>query len=343
MTRLTFAIALLSFSLTTPGLAGERSPATTIKTLDTMVVGADLSGPAIWEFTRGGKRVFILGTYTPIPDELRFDDAGIQSRIAQSGVVISSPGLVVGDNIGLFRGLTLWPSIHRSKFNPDRQTLQDILPAQTFEAWRRAKGEFLGDGASADRLRPMYAAYELFKGATKRSRLNTSSVTAPLIERAARTRGVPWIDARYRLSINDPKEATRRFTVSRSDDIQCLEQTLDQLAPFLRKASAAGDAWGQGDLQRFTALGRPDKLMRSCWAQLTNHAIGAQQGIGDIDLQVDATWLAAVEHSLAAHDTVFTALPLRELMDSTGAAAALLRAGFQGAPPPGRRASDEAP
>jgi hypothetical protein len=323
----------LSLALGT-GTAAANQPAAVpasgpVRTLGAMVVSADQSAPPIWEFTRGEKKVWILGTFPLLPEGMKFNASGIESRIAQSDVVLGPPGLVVGADIGLFRGLTLWPSIHRAKFNPDNKSLRDVLSAATYAKWKVARARFLGGDDDVDRLRPMYAAYELFKAAKEQAHASMDSAADPVIERAARRQNVPRADARYRLAIREPKDAVKRFNVSGTDDISCLEDTLDRIEPFVQTAAVRGDAWASGDLTRLSEFSNSGSELNFCWARLTNQAIGVQQGFADIDREMDARWLGELQTVLASHDTVFTTLAVKELIGSTGLAAALQRDGFQ--------------
>lgn len=325
--------SVLTLALGT-GAAAANQPAAApaseaVRTLGTMVVNANQSGPAIWEFTRGSKKVWVLGTFPLLPERLKFNASAIEARIAQSGVVLGSPGLVVGADIGLFRGLTLWPSIHRAKFNPDNRSLRDVLSPGTYAKWKVARSRFLGNDEDADRLRPMYAAYELFKAAVEQTHASTDSAAGPVIERAAKKQSVPRADARFRLAIREPKDAVKQFNVSGTDDIRCLEETLDRIEQFIQTATIRGDAWASGDLSRLSEFLASGSELNFCWARLTNQAIGVQQGFTDIDRRVDARWLEELRTALAGHDTVFTTLAVKELIGATGLAAALQRDGFQ--------------
>ena len=323
----------LALAMSTGAVAANQRTAvpasSPVRNLGTMVVSANQSGPAIWEFTRGRKKVWVLGTFPPLPEGLRFNSSEIEARIAQSDVVLGSPGLVVGANIGIFRGLTLWPSVHRTKFNPDKRLLQDVLSPATYAKWKAARSIFIGNDAGADRLRPMYAAYELFKVVVEQTQTSMDSAAGPDIERAAKKQNVQRVDARFRLAISEPKDAVKQFNVAGTDDVGCLEETLDRIVPFMQMSAIRGEAWASGDVSRLSELSRSGSEVNFCWARLTNQAIGVQQGFADIDRQVDAKWLEELRTALASHDTVFTTLAVKELVGSSGLAAALQRDGFQ--------------
>ncbi|MDR7133275.1 uncharacterized protein YbaP (TraB family) [Lysobacter niastensis] len=310
---------------------GSAEPDT--RTLDAVVVNGSQPGPAVWEFSRGRKTIWILGTLQPLPEHAEFNTSEIERRIAKSQAVLGSRGLLIGDNISIFRGLMLWPSIRRVKFNADGRALKDVLPPATYARWLQAKARYIGDDADIERLRPMYAAYSLFEAARKARDLKYESGVDSLVRRAAKQHDVPLIDRSLRLSISDPRRAVREFAVPRAEDIRCLDQTLDHLDGFVRTAQEVGDAWTVGDLARIKALSNEDAVVDGCWAQLTNEAIGRQQGIQDLYAQVDERWLDSLHRALREQDTVFATLPVRDLLDSKGLVAELKREGFQVVPP----------
>ena len=299
-----------------------------IHTLETVSASTTASGPPMWEFTRGSKRIVVLGTMTYLPEGLSFDTAGIERHVAQSQVVVSSPGLVVGDNIGLFRGLTLWPGIRRNKFNDDNRTLSDVLPADVYREWEKARQAYSHTRTGGERLRPMYAAMELFEAVAKDAKLAPGTPSARIVADAASSHGIPTIDARFRLAIADPKAAVKQFHVSSADDVQCLKQTIDRLVTFVQESRNLGEAWSSGDQMRLEEWRAQDRPSLSCWSALTNQAIARQEGFTDLQGQIHQSWNARLQQALEANDTIFTSLPLRELLDANGLSSSLRRAGF---------------
>ena len=297
------------------------------KTLGAVVVTGAQSGPKIWKFQRGRKIIWVLGTLQPLSKGATFNTEEIRARLAKSDVVLDREGLVIGDNIGIFRGLTLWPAIRRSKFNPSGRPLRDLLPPTTYDRWLQAKAKYIGRNNGVDRLRPMYAAYELFEAAVRKAGLVTANPAYAMINKEAKKLDIPIIDTKMRLSINNPRDAVTEFAVPQADDIRCLEQTLDRLDRFAQNAATLGDAWSEGDVARLNHTS--NAAISACWARLTNEAIGKQQGISDLYHLVETRWIDALNRALREHDVVFTTMPVRDLLDSTGLAAALNREGFR--------------
>lgn len=323
------ALSLLPFTGRAEADVVATVPPTPSRTSTLTSVVVRPAGPAIWKFQRGQKTIWVLGTYLPLPKDILFDTGDIERHVAQSQAVLGSHGLVTGDNIGIFRGLTLWPSIRRNKFNSDNETLREVVPPDTYARWLQAKAKYIGDDKGVESLRPMYAAFELFEAAMKKSNLSAASRVGRVIDRAATRNDVPFIDAKLRLAISNPKNTVKGFDVNRVDDVRCLEQTLHRLDDVVHAAQELGEAWATGDVDRFSAMASERNVMDFCWARLTNEAIGRQQGISDVYRQVDVRWLEALNLALREHDTVFTTLHLRDLIEVKGPLTALQREGFQ--------------
>lgn len=302
-----------------------------IHTLDSVKASAPPLGPPVWKFTRNGKKILVLGTISYLPRNLPLDFSQVTQEIAGAQAFVSAPGLVVGDNIGFFRGLFLWPGIRKNRLNEDGRTLRDVLPPALFSKWEHA--ESIYGPVSSERLRPAYAAFELFDAAANRSKLDADPSAISLVRNTARKQGLEVIDARLRLPIWNPKQAVRDFRIASTDDVQCLRQTLDRLDDFLRQVKPLGDAWAAGDVGSLEAWANDRSSMAYCWSTLTNQAIARQQGISDLHQAVDDRWMQEIGKALASHDTVFTTMSLRELFEADGIGAKLRRIGFEmGAP-----------
>jgi len=322
---LLFSSACFSFST---GAASASSVDADAQTLGAVVITGKMQSPALWTASRGIKKVYILGTPQTLPENLTWNFTDIDQRISSSEVVLGPRGLIVGDNIGIFRGLTLWPSIRGTKRNPEGHSLRDVLAPDVYARWREEKAKYLDDN-DAERLRPLYAAFELFEAATKKAGLTSGASVDAMVAKTARKYRVATYDVRFRLSIKDPADAVARFDIAAAEDARCLEQTLGQLEEFLSAAVEVGNAWAAGDIGRMQASGANGATFTACWARLTNDAIAKQQGIGDLHSRVEAAWLEGLHSALRDHDKVFATLPVRDLTNPNGILAVLQREGFE--------------
>jgi len=291
-------------------------------------VQGEAGRPQIWLYRRGDKQVWILGSVTTIPRNTAFDASEIARKISDSSTVVGAPGQAIGENIGLFRALTLWGSVHKEKFNKGDARLSDLLPAATYAHWQSLKSKLLGSNDGTERLRPMYAAYELFKAASKQMDFSDISPASAAVRDTARKLGRDVVDGRFHLPVSDARVTVAAFEVSRADDIACLERTMTAIDELLPNVLRLRDAWATGDMPTLEESTKHDTTVNYCWAMLTNQAIAKNEGVSDLQSAMDQSWLQAVNTALTKGNSVFTVLPAADLIAGRGPAALLLRDGF---------------
>jgi uncharacterized protein YbaP (TraB family) len=320
MTRIAvFAACLLTLAAT----ASATDQSTT--QLARVTVVGKTTGPAIWELQRGDKTLWILGTLHPVPKDIRVDTTEIEARIAQSQVVLGPSGIAIGEDMGVFKMLFLFPAASKAQNNPDGKTLRDVLPADIHARWTAAKQKFLGRGDGIERRRPLYAAFELYAAALKQSGL-TPSIPNPSARLASRN-DIPYRDARLHVAVEGPRKAIKQFAAATLPDTQCLVETLDRLDADLARMRPRAEAWAHGDVARLAQL-RYHEQMDTCMQALGSNATIQQHGMADMTNQMRTRWLAETRNALRDHDRVFSSLPIRVLLDADGPLRALEAEGF---------------
>jgi len=331
--RLQRACCAFIVLLASAGQLGAQEPGTAetvekVTNLDAMVISATDAGPHIWEYRRGDQKVLVLGTVYPVPTGLDFVPATLQKSIDASSVVIGSPGVVVGEGIGLFRGLTLWSSVRRSKYLPEGRTLSDVLPPGDYQRWTELKARYLPGNRDVERMLPMYAAWQLYEAVLERSDLEQKTVSAvETVMRLARDKRIPVIDAKFHLVIRDPKRAVAEFAVDAEADQRCLRATMDGIESLPGLSQQLARDWSDGSVEGMRATLDADTLPTPCWSWLTNEAIARQQG-EDLDRAVRGSWIRAVQEAAGANRIVFTTAPVTDVLRGTGRIAWLLGLGF---------------
>jgi len=284
-------------------------------------------GPPILEFVRDDVVVAVLGELRPVQKNIDIHTAQIERQVAASQVVLGRRGVVVGEGIGVLRGLTLWSSIRKVRFLGEGQTLSDLVSVQDYALWSDLKEKYLPGNNNVETLKPMYAAWKLYEAAIKRNRLDLSPPISPLVMRTARSNKIPSIDARYHLRIANPKVAVREFRVQENDDLACFQQTIRHLEQVLDQIPEAGRAWAEGNTQTLLELTDTSPQVSACWAHLTNISIAQQQGV-DLEQSMDAAWLTGLRDAASRYKMIFTIVPVHDLIHSQGTIRLLLNEGF---------------
>ena len=320
------SVLVLAMGLATAAVAQERPPSasTTPRLISRIEVIGERASPPIWELQRGDQTLWILGTLYPVPRDIPWDRTAIDRRIAQSQVVIGMPGLSLGEDIGFFRGLFLIPSLRRAQYNPDKETLRDLLPPATYARWAQARKRWLDDDEDRDRLRPINAAFELYQAALEKTGLlPTESVE---LKKLARHHDVPILDPRLKVSVPSPRKSLKQFNATHLADVRCLEETLDRLDDDLGRMRERAEAWSVGDVAHMRALPFHDQTL-TCITALGANEVARKLGVADLPAQVRAQWLEETRKAFASNDRVFAALPVQMLLDG-GVLQALQADGF---------------
>lgn len=299
-----------------------------VTNLDAVVISAADTGPHIWEYHRGDQRVLVLGAIYPVPTSLDFVPATIQKSIDASSVVLGSPGVVVGEGIGLVRGLTLWSSVRKSKYLPEGRTLSDVLSPEDYLRWTELKTRYLPGDRDVERMLPMYAGWKLYEAVLELSGLEHKNVSAmETVMTLARGKRIPVVDTKFHLVIRDPKRAVAEFAVDSEADQRCLRATLAGVESLPGLSQQLAKDWSDGNLEAMTAILNLKTLPVPCWSWLTNDAIARQQG-EDLDQAVRESWIKAFRQAASSNKVVFTTAPVTDLVQGTGRIAWLLSQGF---------------
>lgn len=323
-----FIILLMSASPLGAQEPGFAKAAEKVTNLDAVVISAADAGPHIWEYHRGDQKVLVLGTIYPVPVHLDFVPATIQKSIDASSVVVGPPGVVVGEGIGLFRGLTLWSSVRRSKYLPEGRTLSDVFPTEDYRRWTELKARYLSGNRDVERMLPMYAAWQLYEAVLEHSGIERKKVSAvETVMKLAKDRRIPVVDAKFHLAIRDPKRAVAEFAVDAKADQHCLRATMDGIESLPGLSQQLARDWSDGSVEGMKATLDSDTLPVPCWSWLTNEAIARQQG-EDLDRAVRDSWIKAVQEAAGSDKTVFTTAPVTDVLRGTGRIAWLLSQGF---------------
>ena len=302
-------------------------PADGVLELDTMVVTGVQPGPGMWKVSKGDHTLWILGTLSPLPNNITWLSRDVDAVLDQSQQVLGAPGLRVGGNIGVLKGLTLLPSAMKTMKNPDDAKLQEILPADLYARWLVQKEKYLGRDNGIEKKRPIVAANELYMKAIRKSGIGSKPVVSPVIEAALKRRKLKLTSTQLELPLTDPRQALKEMRASQLDDIDCFRKTLLRVENDLPLMVERANAWSIGDLEALRALPFEDQ-QGACLSALVQTSFAQKRGLVDIQQQVEAKWLATAEAALQKNQVTFATLPISLLLKPEGYLAKLRAKGY---------------
>ncbi len=297
--------------------------------MDAVVVSGVQPGPGLWKVRHGERTLYILGTVSPLPRGMEWHSDEVTAVLEETGAVLGSPGVSIGANVGMLRGLTLLPSAMRAINNPDGKTLEQVLPADVYARWAALKTRHLGRDRGVEKKRPMFAASELYESAVKRAGLRRG-VVGPVLEAALKRRKMKSTSTMLGLKIDDPKSAIADFRAEalKPEDIECFSRTLDIVEHDLPEMVARANAWAVGDIEALQSMPLESQY-RACLSAWSDSEVARKRGISDIDARVRARWMEVAEEALAKHETVFATVPIAELLRPGGYLELLAAKGYE--------------
>lgn len=298
--------------------------------LETAVVHAP--GPGFWKVARGDRTMWVLGTVSPLPDNMAWNSVPLRSKVAAADAVLYEPSVMVTADMGFFAKLALLPSLVGVRDLPDDGRLKDVLPPATYARWLRLKARYIGNDGSVEGWRPIFAAMKLDEAALKSRGLSQRNVVSPALAEAMKARGLKGVSATAKVVIPNPRKVLKEFKSTQFADVRCFERVLDRVESGLDTLAARADAWATGDVDGLRRLQRAD-ASEDCMNAVMSGAFAEKYGLDRLESQARAKWLAEVDAQMARHRTVVAVLPMDEVLGADGLVAKLAARGYTVTPP----------
>lgn len=269
-------------------------------------------GPALWKVSDGDHSLWIFATLTPLEYGVNWRSEQVESVIgeAQEYIYIRTPKPKIPVNpFKLVNGLRLAMKIRN---NPDGLTLQDVIPAELYSRFSPLVERY--QIPDMETTRPYYAADSLMGYAVIANGLTEDHGVDIRIEnlvdnKAGITLTPINLGPEY-LDYDFLKDSAQRMAdgVALTDEIHCLELTVESVATDIAGTQLRAKAWAEGDVE--TLRQNPD-------------VIGARAACGQVLLgkvleETNAQWLRAAETALGNNTSTFAVLDLDQLLAEDG-------------------------
>jgi len=288
-----------------------------VRNMETVVVTGTQPGPGLWKVSRDGHGLWVLGTLSPLPSGIEWKADEVNAILEQAGQVLGPPGVVVGSDIGIFRGLMLVPSAMKAVKNPDGKTLKDVLPADLYARWLALKPAYFGKDQGIEKKRPLLVANELYTRANRKAGLGQKPVITAVIDAVLKRRNMKLTPTALKINIDDPKAAIKDFTREGVDDQECFRLALDRVENDLPVMVDRANAWSVGDLEALRSL-PSEKQAGACMSAMMGGEFARKRGMGDIEARMRNHWLQIAEKALQENAVSFASMPIAELQKPDG-------------------------
>lgn len=297
----------------------------TLNPIEVVIVKGVQPGPKLWRVSKNGNTLWILGSLSPLPKKMVWDAQSVKAILEDTQEFISPP--YVGITISPFKAIFMLPSMYGLRNNPNKQTLEDVLPPELYTRWLSLKLKYMGKNKKVEKFRPLFAARDLFDAATKKIGLSSDPQVWKVINKSLKKHKIKITSTGVRNKIPATRKKIKTFKRSAIEDIACFEVTLDRLEFDLSNMRARALAWARGDVQALRSLPYLDQN-KTCSGVFFASALGQDYDLAEASMVSEQQWLAAVRSALDANKVSFAMLPISKLLDSNGPLHTLKEQGY---------------
>jgi TraB/PrgY/gumN family len=312
----------LGLAVASSALRGAEPPSPSDSVPEVLVAG-ERPGPGMWRVAKGSHTLWILATLVPLPRKMTWRSHAVETRIANSGVVLAPPAIVA--DVGFFSDPVYTHAIGRAERNPQGGTLEQVLSPELYSRWRNLRARYMG--GYDEHARPILAARDLFQQVVDLSGLTMHETVWKSVIRIAHRKHVKILPVVIELKMDSPDDWIREFTQIPSDpEVTCLERTIERIETDLEPMRRRANLWSLGDIDGLLALTFPDEKV-ACFNALFSVPRLHDQ-LEDAGGPLESEWLAAADSALTRNESSFAVLPISQLLKPDGWLAKLRARGY---------------
>ncbi len=276
-------------------------------------------GPPLWRVSKGDHELWLLGTLSAVPKEMKWSSPAVETAIAGADEVLSPPGARAA-TLRPVQLVRLWLRVRELSANPDGKQLADVLPTDLYTRYAALRNRYARRERSHEDQRPIIAARRVYEDAVEVMGLVSGREVESGIERTARRADVEFTDTKFPVDAEGLLESAAQVTFEAESD--CFDKLLATLEQDEDRIVRRARAWAIGDVAALQRFEYPD-IRRDCLA----FPGWPEALVGTLEL-ADDRWLEEAERALAANRRTFGSVDVRELLSSDGLLARLRARGY---------------
>jgi hypothetical protein len=320
------------------GLSLDISQAqTSEEPLEEIVVRGEFASPGMWQVTHPdhpGHTLWIVGEPPLLPNGMRFRSQQVARVASQSKEILMRVGsaLKPDKKVGVFRMLTLVPAAMKLRKNPDKATLQELIPADIYARWLVQKKLYLGHDSGVEKMRPFLVAEKLRDAAIEKLQVGYSG-SWPEVWDHVRTKKIPVTNPslEFTFKTDNLRGQIKAFSREKLADEECFAKTVELTEALSNKQveDARARAWATGDIARLQELPPLPDPDTSCEQAIVNALSMTTTVPTDMRRQMDELWLAAAGSALTKNESTLAFVPMSSLLGEQGYLESLRKRGYE--------------
>lgn len=304
--------------------------------MEEVVVTGEYAGPGMWRVTHPdhpSHTLWIVGEPPLLPKGIRFNSQHVTRVASQSQEILLRAGFTLKPDkkVGVFRMLTLIPAAMKLRKNPDKATLQQLIPPDIYARWLVQRKLYLGRDSGVERMRPFLVAEKLRDAAIKKLQLGYGGSWAEVWEHVEKKIPVTSPTLEFTFETDDLRRQIKALSREKLADEECFAKTVELTEALSNKQveDARARAWATGDLatlQEVPPLPNPEL---SCEKAIMNSLAIVTPVPPDVREQMDEMWFAAAGSALTKNESTLAFVPMSDLLGENGYLESLRKRGYE--------------
>jgi len=309
--------------------------------LEEIIVTGDYAGPGMWQVTHPdhpGHTLWIVGDPPLLPKGMHFRSQQVAHVASQSQEILMQPavGLKPDEKVGVFRMLTLVPAALKLRKNPDKATLQELIPPDIYARWLVQKKLYLGRDSGVEKMRPFLVAEKLHDAAIKELQLGLGGSWGEVWEHV-RTKKIPVTSPtlEFTFKTDDLRGQIKAFSHQKLADEECFARTVELIEALSNKQveDARARAWATGDLAKLQELPPLPNRESPCDQAIVDALSMTTPVPSNLREQMDQMWFAAAGSAVSKNESTLAFVKMDELLGEHGYLESLRKRGYEILPP----------
>jgi hypothetical protein len=305
--------------------------------IEEIVVTGEYAGPGMWQITHPdhpGHTLWIVGEPPLLPKGMRFHSQQVANVASQSQEILLQAGfsLKPDEKVGVFRMLTLVPAALKLRKNPDKATLQDLLPPDVYSRWLVQKKLYLGRDSGVENMRPFLVAEKLRNAAIKELQLGEGSVWGTIAQLVGKKK-IPVTNPtlEFTFKTDDLRGQLKAFSRQKLADEECFARTVELTEALSNKQVevARARAWATGDLAKLQELPPLPDRESACDQAIVNALAMTTPVPIDVREKLDELWFGAAGKALTKNVSTLAFVPMSALLGDQGYLETLRKRGYE--------------
>jgi TraB family protein len=305
--------------------------------MEEVIVSGEYAGPGMWRVTHTdhpGHTLWIVGEPPLLPKGMHFHSQKVALLASQSQEILQQAGFTLKPDkkVGVFHMLTLVSAALKLRKNPDKATLQELIPPDIYARWLVQKKLYLGRDSGVEEMRPFLVAEKLRDAAIKELRLGYGGSWGEVWEHVEKKK-IPVTNPtlEFTFKTDDLRGQIKAFSRQKLADEECFVRTVELTEALSNKQmeDARARAWASGDLARLQELPPLPNAESACDQAIVSALAMTTPVPTDVHEQMDELWFAAAGKALTKNDSTLAFVPMSALLGVDGYLESLRERGYE--------------